>query len=104
MVKNGYSEEEIRKLKRAKADPIIAPDKGQVLGKYLWKVLLWLRSQGVNTSMRSVLLPLHPWGEYEKILTGFTGRVVEICAKQGDTVNKGDVIAYIKEVISLRDQ
>ena len=37
-----------------------------------------------------------PWGEYEKILTGFTGRVVEICAKQGDTVNKGDVIAYIQ--------
>ena len=34
MVKNGYSEEEIRKLKRAKADPIIAPDKGQVL----WEV------------------------------------------------------------------
>ena len=34
MVKNGYSEEEIKKLKRAKADPIIAPDKGQVL----WEV------------------------------------------------------------------
>ena len=34
--------------------------------------------------------------EYEKILTGFTGRVVEVCAKQGDVVNKGDVIAYIQ--------
>ena len=30
-----------------------------------------------------------PWGEYEKIWTGFTGRVVEVCAKQGDVVNKG---------------
>lgn len=37
-----------------------------------------------------------PWGEYEKIWTGFTGRVVEVCAKQGDVVNKGDVIAYIQ--------
>ncbi len=36
-----------------------------------------------------------PWGEYEKILTGFTGRVVEICAQQGATVRKGDVIGYI---------
>ena len=35
-----------------------------------------------------------PW-EYEKILTGFTGRVVEICAQQGATVRKGDVIGYI---------
>lgn len=34
MAKNGYSEEEIKKLKRAKADPIIAPSKGQVL----WEV------------------------------------------------------------------
>ena len=34
MMKNGYSEEEIKKLKRAKADPIIAPSKGQVL----WEV------------------------------------------------------------------
>ena len=30
------------------------------------------------------------------MLTGFTGRVVEICAKQGAVVNKGDVIAYIE--------
>ena len=34
MAKSGYSEEEIKKLKRAKADPIIAPSKGQVL----WEV------------------------------------------------------------------
>ena len=29
-------------------------------------------------------------------MTGFTGRVVEVCAKQGDIVNKGDVIAYVE--------
>jgi hypothetical protein len=37
-----------------------------------------------------------PWGEYEKVMTGFTGRVVEVCAQQGANVNKGDVIAYIQ--------
>ena len=41
-----------------------------------------------------VIFPLRG-GEYEKILTGFTGRVVEICAQQGATVHKGDVIGYI---------
>ena len=34
MAKSGYSEEDIKKLKRAKADPVIAPDNGQVL----WEV------------------------------------------------------------------
>ena len=37
-----------------------------------------------------------PWGEYEKVMTGFTGRVVEVCVQQGGNVNKGDVIAYIQ--------
>ena len=91
------SEEEIRKLKRAKADPIIAPDKGQVL----WEVSVEGPSVapfiGRKYQHDEVFCYLStPWGEYEKILTGFTGRVVEICAKQGDTVNKGDVIAYIQ--------
>jgi pyruvate carboxylase subunit B len=37
-----------------------------------------------------------PWGEYEKIMANFTGRVVEVCAAQGAVVNKGDVIAYLE--------
>ena len=97
MAKNGYSEEEIKKLKRAKADPIIAPDKGQVL----WEVSV----EGPSTAPFIGRKYQHdeafcylstPWGEYEKLLTGFTGRVVEVCAQQGATVNKGDVIAYIE--------
>ena len=97
MAKSGFNEEEIKKYKRAKADPIIAPEKGQVL----WEVSV----EGPSTAPFIGRKYQHdevfcyistPWGEYEKILTGFTGRVVEICAKQGDTVNKGDVIAYIQ--------
>ena len=65
MVKNGYSEEEIKKLKRAKADPIIAPDKGQVLW-YQLKVLLLLRSSGVNTSMMKCSAIFPPHGENTK--------------------------------------
>ena len=46
-----------------------------------------------------------PWGEYEKIWTGFTGRVVEVCAKQGDVVNKGrnhflsPVSSYVYQIL-----
>ena len=73
------SEEEIRKLKRAKADPIIAPDKGQVL----WEVSVEGPSVapfiGRKYQHDEVFCYLStPWGEYEKILSGFTGRVVEI--------------------------
>ena len=97
MAKNGFSEEEIRRLKRAKADPVVAPDKGQVL----WEVSVEGPSQppfiGRKYQHDEVFCYLStPWGEYEKVMTGFTGRVVEVCAKQGDTVNKGDVIAYIE--------
>ena len=97
MAKSGYSEEEIKKLKRAKADPIIAPDNGQIL----WEVSVEGPSTapfiGRKYQHDEVFCYLStPWGEYEKILTGFTGRVVEVCAQQGATLNKGDVIAYIE--------
>ena len=97
MVKGGLSEEEIRKLKRAKADPVIAPSKGQVL----WEVSVEGPSSapfiGRKYQHDEVFCYIStPWGEYESVLTGFTGRVVEVCAKQGDVVNKGDVIAYVE--------
>ena len=97
MAKSGFNEEEIKKYKRAKADPIIAPEKGQVL----WEVLV----EGPSTAPFIGRKYQHdevfcyistPWGEYEKIMANFTGRVVEVCAAQGAVVNKGDVIAYLE--------
>ena len=37
-----------------------------------------------------------PWGQLQPVATGLGGRVVEICAKQGDRVNRGEVIAYVQ--------
>ena len=97
MVKSGFNEEEIKKYKRAKADPIIAPEKGQVL----WEVSV----EGPSTAPFIGRKYQHdevfcyistPWGEYEKIMANFTGRVMEVCAAQGAVVNKGDVIAYLE--------
>ena len=61
MAKSGFNEEEIKKYKRAKADPIIAPKKDRYCGKYRWKVRRQLLLSVVNTSMTkcSVIFPLH---------------------------------------------
>lgn len=97
MAKSGFNEEEIKKYKRAKADPIIAPDKGQIL----WEVSV----EGPSTAPFIGRKYQHdevfcyistPWGEYEKIMANFTGRIVEVCTAQGAVVNKGDVIAYLE--------
>ena len=97
MAKSGFNEKEIKMYKRAKADPIIAPEKGQVL----WEVSV----EGPSTAPFIGRKYQHdevfcyistPWGEYEKIMANFTGRVVEVCAAQGAVVNKGDVIAYLE--------
>ena len=95
--KGAVSEEEVKKLKRAKADPVVAPSKGQVL----WEVSVDGPSLapfvGRKYQHDEVFCYIStPWGEYEKIYTGFTGRVVEVCAQQGAVVNKGDVIAYVQ--------
>ena len=97
MAKSGFNEEEIKKYKRAKADPIIAPEKGQVL----WEVSVEGPSTvpfiGRKYQHDEVFCYIStPWGEYEKIMANFTGRVVEVCAAQGAVVNKGDVIAYLE--------
>ena len=95
--KGALSEEEIKKLKRAKADPILASSRGQVL----WEVSVDGPSSapfvGRKYQHDEVFCYLStPWGEYEPVYTGFTGRVVEVCAQQGSVVNKGEPIAYVQ--------
>lgn len=37
-----------------------------------------------------------PWHTYDKVLANFSGRVIEVCAKQGALVDKGEPLAYIE--------
>ena len=98
LAKSGFNEEEILKVKRAGCDPVTAPVKGQIL----WEIDVVDASQAPALGQhikegQHFCYITTMWGEHREVFAEFEGKITEICAKQGDTVNKGDVIAYIKK-------
>ena len=97
MAAKGISIEDIKAIKHAKADPITAPVKGQLV----WEVALEGESvppaigSHVNADEMFCTI-ITPWGELQPVATGLGGRVIEICAKQGTHVNRGEIIAYVQ--------
>lgn len=97
LCKTGYSEEEIRKYKRLKAEPITAPEKGRLI----WEVDVESPSMPPEVGHKyltddTFCYIATPWSTYDRIPANFTGRVIEVCARQGELVNKGDILAYIE--------
>ena len=92
--------EEAAAFKHAKADAIVAPVKGQIFWEF----------QGDGEAAPAIepfigkeykegdtfCYICTPWGEFEAIPAVLGGQLVEINAKQGSKVSKGDVIAYIQ--------
>ena len=92
--------EEATAFKHAKADAIVAPVKGQIFWEF----------QGDSEAAPAIepfigkeykegdtfCYICTPWGEFEAIPAALGGQLVEINAKQGSKVSKGDVIAYIQ--------
>ena len=97
LAKQGVSIEEIKAIKHAKAEPIAAPEKGQIL----WEVAMDGNSippaigKHYNADEEFCTI-ITPWGEMQSVSTGLGGRVIEICAQQGQMVRRGDIIAYIQ--------
>lgn len=93
----GMSAEEVLAIKHAKADPIVAAESGQLL----WEVSVDGPStepfigRQYKADEPFCTISTH-WGELKTIASGIAGHVVEVCAKQGDHLRKGDVIAYIE--------
>ena len=93
MAKQGVSVEEIKAIKHAKADAIVAPTKGQLL----WEVAL--EGESIAPAIGKQFAAdeqfctiITSWGELQPVATGLGGRVIEICAQQGAHVNRGDKI------------
>ena len=97
LAKQGVSIEEIKAIKHAKAEPIAAPEKGQII----WEVAMDGNSippaigKHFNADEEFCTI-VTPWGEMQSVSTGLGGRVIEICAQQGQVVRRGDIIAYIQ--------
>lgn len=93
----GFSDEDVKKLKRAKAEPITAPAKGTVI----WEIDVTNPSMPPEPGHKyepddTFCYITTPWGTHDKVTANFSGRIIEVCAKQGSYVKKGDVLAYIE--------
>lgn len=97
LANQGFSAEEVLKMKRAKAEPITATEKGRVI----WEIDVESPSIAPEVGRKYKADDLFcyittPWNTHDKVLANFDGRIIEVCVKQGGLINKGDVLAYIE--------
>ena len=94
------SAEELAAFKHAKADAIVAPVKGQVFWEFQGEgecapaVEPYIGKEYKEGDTFCYIQA--PWGEFVEVKADLGGKLVEINAKQGSKVQKGNVIAYIE--------
>ena len=94
------SPEQLAAFKHAKADAIAAPVKGQIYwefngdGECAPTVEPYIGKEYKEGDMLCYIQA--PWGEIVEVPAAIGGRLVEINAKRGSMVMKGDIIAYIE--------
>ncbi len=97
---SGMSLEEATAFKHAKADAIVAPEAGTVLweiggdGECVKSIEPFIGKKYKEGEFFCYIE--NPYGQIHEIPAALGGQLVEINAKQGSHVSKGDVIAYIE--------
>ena len=94
------SPEQLSAFKHAKADAVVAPVKGQIYwefngdGECAPTVEPYIGKEYKEGDPFCFIQA--PWGEIVEVPAALGGKLVEINAKQGSKVQKGDTIAYIE--------
>jgi pyruvate carboxylase subunit B len=92
--------EQLTAFKHAKADAVVAPVAGQVFwefngdGECAPSVEPYIGKEYKEGDAFCYIQA--PWGEFVTVPADLGGKLVEIDAKQGSKVRKGDIIAYIE--------
>ena len=92
--------EQLAEFKHAKADAVVAPVKGNLIwefgadGEAAPTVEPYIGKEYAEGDKLCYIQA--PWGEIVEVPAAIGGKLVEINAKRGSKVMKGDVIAYIE--------
>ena len=83
--------------KYPKAVPVQAPVRGQLIWQYDVDDASTAPAVGTEVKAGEPLSYVQTYYGLEEIVPAVSGRIMAVCAKQGDMVSKGEIVAFVQE-------